>query len=139
MMTILMIEDNECDIDIVKNIFEQSSYPLNVCVARSGEEAIEYLYKENNYASAITPKLIFLDLNLPLMNGFELLDRINQDDDLRKIPVIVLTTSYHIADINNAYERCISCYITKPMDINEFESIVLDISYLWLRVAKLPN
>jgi len=134
-LNILMIEDNECDIDIISNIFEKSRYPIALSIARSAEEALDFLYKEKTNKM---PTIIFLDLHLPLMSGFEFLDTINECDNLRMIPVIIMSTSDNQLDIMNAYQKCISCYLTKPMDIDEFEHMVLDVSYLWLSIAKLP-
>lgn len=136
-ITILLVEDNECDITIAKETFQQANVRVELCIARSGEDAIDFLYKEGNYKNADTPDIIFLDLNLPLMSGFDFLDIVNQNDDLRMIPTVVMTTSNNRNDINNAYQRCISCYLTKPMDINEFEKMILDVMRV-VEIVQLP-
>ena len=123
-INILMIEDNECDIEVVEGAITRLDYPITLHVVKSAEEAIDFLHKRGEYTNQKTPNLIFLDLNLPNMSGIEFLDTINLDDQIRMIPVIIITTSDNHQDIINTYQRCISWYVTKPLDINEFENII---------------
>jgi DNA-binding response OmpR family regulator len=111
----------------------------NLNVARDGEEALLYLHKKGKYKDVTTPDIILLDLNLPKKDGREVLSEIKTDSTLRCIPVIVLTTSSSEEDVTNMYDRYANCYITKPVDFNQFMNVIRCIENFWLTIVKLPK
>ncbi len=136
---ILLIEDNPADVRLTVEALRMGKVYNNLSVARDGLEAIEYLYKKGKYADAATPDLILLDLNLPKKDGRELLAQIKQDASLRSIPVVVLTTSTEREDVMHTYELQANCYITKPVDLEQFFSVVRSVEEFWLSIVKLPS
>lgn len=136
---ILLVEDNEGDIVLTLDAFEESKIKTNISVARNGEEALDFLYKKGQFESAIKPDLILLDINIPIFNGHEVLKKIKEDSTLRKIPVIMLTTSSDRKDVNSAYENYCNSYITKPLDMDEFLKAILKIEQFWLQLSKLAD
>ena len=135
---ILLIEDNSGDVLLTKEAFEEIDYKDHINVARDGEDALDYLYKRGPYERAARPDLILLDLNLPRKDGREVLQVIKQDDSLKSIPVIVLTTSKSDRDIKICYDLHANCYITKPVDFEEFLAIMKQVVDYWLMLVRLP-
>lgn len=112
---------------------------VNLTVAADGVEAMEILKRQGPHATKARPDLILLDLNLPRKNGREVLEEIKADDDLKRIPVIVMTTSKAEQDIHRVYNLNANCYITKPVDLDEFLNVVRSIEDFWLTIVTLPN
>lgn len=136
---ILLVEDNEGDILLIREAFEEAKLATILSVVKDGEKAIHYLEKKENYKDVKTPDLIILDINLPRINGHEVLEFIKSNDDLKTIPVIMLTTSSSEKDIIKSYEKHANCFITKPVEVNDFLEAVLDIEHFWISVVKLPS
>lgn len=136
---ILLVEDNPGDVDLTRDALEQGKILNRLHVADDGLEALAFLRREGKYADAVRPDLILLDLNLPKMDGRELLAEVKQDPDLKRIPVVVLTTSEAEQDILKAYDLHANCYISKPVDLNQFLSVVKSIEDFWLSIVKLPK
>lgn len=136
---ILLVEDNEGDIVLTLDAFEESKIKTKLSVARNGEEALDFLFRNGPFESAEKPDLILLDINIPIYNGHEVLKKIKEDASLRKIPVIMLTTSSDRKDINAAYENYCNSYITKPLDMDEFLKAILKIEQFWLQLSKLAD
>ena len=135
---ILLVEDNPGDVRLTEEALKEGKVINRLSVVPDGVEAIEYLRKRGDYASAATPDLVLLDLNLPKKDGREVLAEVKQDPELRKIPVVVLTTSRDEQDILKSYDLHANCYITKPVDFEQFIRVVRAIEDFWLSVVKLP-
>ncbi|MCB0190305.1 MAG: response regulator [Anaerolineae bacterium] len=135
---ILLIEDNPGDVRLTIEAFKDAKVRNNLMVASDGLEAMAILYKKGKYTDAPRPDLILLDLNLPLKDGREILTEIKADDTLKLIPVVVLTTSNADEDIFRSYELNANCYITKPVDLDQFLKVVKSIESFWLEVVVLP-
>lgn len=138
MVEILMVEDNPADIRLTKEAFKDAKVLNNMHIASDGEEAIAFLRKAGAYAGAPRPDLILLDLNLPKKDGREVLAEIKEDADLRRIPVVVLTTSDDEKDIFKAYDLHVNAYVKKPVDLNQFMKVVEAVEDFWLTVVRLP-
>lgn len=136
---VLLVEDNDGDILLIKEAFEDAKIHINISVVKDGKEAMDFLNKENKYTTVETPDLLLLDINLPKKNGHEVLQYIKGNENLRQIPVVILTTSSADKDINKSYSNYVNCYITKPVDVNDFLSIVSTIENFWISVVKLPT
>ena len=137
-INILLIEDNEGDILLTKEALLEGDVLKELQVVKDGWEALLYLEKKDKYSSAITPDLILLDINLPKMNGYEVLKKIKSNSNINHIPVIMLSTSSSSNDINQCYKNQANCYITKPVDANDFSKVISLIETFWLTTAKLP-
>ena len=135
---ILLVEDNPGDVDLTKEALDHSKMINNLHLVADGVEALAFLRKEGKYASAVHPDLILLDLNLPKKDGREVLAIIKEDPLLKRIPVVVLTTSDAEQDILKAYSLHANCYITKPVDVEKFVLVVKAIEDFWFAVVKLP-
>ena len=135
---ILLVEDNEGDVRLTKEALKEGKVKNNLQVAYDGFEALEYLKREGEYQDRVIPDLILLDLNLPRMDGRELLEKIKEDSDLRRIPVVILTTSKAEEDIVRTYDLHANCYITKPVDLEKFIVVVKSIEDFWMTIVKLP-
>ncbi len=135
---ILLVEDNEGDIRLTQEAFRHSQVGNHLNVVRDGVEAIAFLKREDPYANAVRPDIILLDLNLPKRNGIEVLAEIKQDDQLKRIPVIVLTSSQAEPDILSSYDLHANCFISKPIDLDRFLRVVQSIEDFWLTIVKLP-
>ncbi len=138
-MNILLIEDNPGDVRLTQEAFKEGRLAIDLNVVMDGVEAINYLKKEGNYSDATTPDLILLDLNLPKRDGREVLQEIKTDDHLKRIPVVVLTTSNAEQDILKSYNLHVNCYINKPVDFDKFFDIIQKIEDFWLSTAILPT
>lgn len=136
---ILLVEDNPGDIRLTQEVFKDAKMKNELSVVMDGEEAISYLRKTGKYKDVTTPDLILLDLNLPKKDGREVLAEIKRDSVLTSIPVIILTTSAEEEDIANTYSNHANCYITKPIDFNQFIKVVKAIEDFWLTIVKLPQ
>lgn len=136
---ILLIEDNPGDIRLTKESLKESKIQINLYAVRDGVEAIAFLRKEERYADMPRPSLILLDLNLPKKDGREVLVEIKQDPDLKRIPLIVLTTSDSEDDIINSYNNHANCYVIKPLDFVHFADVVKSIERFWFSTAKLSS
>lgn len=136
---ILLVEDNPGDADLTREAFEEAKIANNLFVAEDGEEAIFFLKRVEGFKDAPIPDVILLDLNLPKKSGHEVLDFIKNDDDLRRIPVIILTSSEADIDILKSYNLHANSFITKPVDLEKFLDVVKTVEDFWLRVVKLPK
>ncbi len=137
-LNILLIEDNPGDADLVAETLEQSRLRLDIAVAVDGAQALARLLREPPFEAAPRPDLILLDLNLPKLGGREVLARIKVEPELREIPVVVLTSSDAEHDIVKSYQLGANCYVTKPVGLAAFQSIVQAIEGFWFTVVKLP-
>jgi chemotaxis family two-component system response regulator Rcp1 len=135
---ILLVEDNPGDVDLAQEILENSKIRNTLSVVGDGVEAIAFLRRTGKYTGATRPDLILLDLNLPRKDGREVLSEIKADDDLKRIPVVVMTTSQAEQDILESYNLHANCYITKPVDLHKFIRVVRAIEEFWLTIVKLP-
>jgi len=129
-----LVEDNEGDIILTREALKEGKIKNEISVARDGEEALAFL-KE----ASLLPDLVLLDINLPRMNGLELLTIIKQDDDLKKIPVIMLTTSVSEKDIFESYTNYANCFISKPVNLPQFMDVVKTIEDFWISIVRLPQ
>ncbi len=137
-MRILLVEDNPGDADLTCESLSESVLQPDISVAVDGEDAIHYLLREGKYADVDQPDLIVLDLNLPKMDGREVLATVKKHEKLRLVPIVVLTTSDAERDVMQSYSLGANCYVTKPVDLKAFQSVVKSIENFWLSVAKLP-
>jgi len=135
---ILLVEDNPGDVRLTKEALKEGRFANIINVAVDGFEAMAFLRREGKYANASRPDLILLDLNLPKKNGREVLAEIKADSDLKRIPVVVLTSSQAEKDIVATYNLHANCYITKPVDFEQFICVVRSIEDFWFAVVKLP-
>lgn len=136
---ILLVEDNEGDILLTQEAFEECKVKTEISVARNGKEALDFLFKRGAFINEKRPDLILLDINLPIFNGHEVLRQIKTDSNLKKIPVIMLTTSSNDKDLDLAYENHCNSYVKKPLEISEFLNAVLKIEEFWLQLTSLSN
>lgn len=136
---ILLVEDNPGDVRLTKEALIEGKILNHLNVVSDGVEAMAFLHRKGNYAGAPRPDLILLDLNLPKKDGREVLAEIKRDKVFRSIPVVVLTSSSAEQDIVKSYNLHANCYITKPVDLDQFISVVKSIEHFWLAVVKLPS
>ena len=136
---ILLVEDDLADVTLTKKALESSKLLIHLNHVEDGQKAMDYLKKRNGYEAVAAPDLILLDLNMPVKDGRETLKEIKEDPDLKKIPVVVLTTSEADTDIAKTYSTGANCYIAKPVDFNQFQKVVNEISNFWFTVVKLPH
>ena len=135
---ILLVEDSPGDVRLTQEILRDAKIANELHVVGDGEEAMAFLRREDGHAGVPRPDLILLDLNLPRKDGREVLEELKAEPDLHSIPVIVLTTSAAERDVLRSYELSASCYITKPIDLNEFITVVRSIENFWLSIVRLP-
>ena len=136
---LLLVEDNPGDVRLTMEALKDANVVNRLSVARDGVEALAFLRREGTYKAAPRPDLILLDLNLPKKDGREVLAEIKQDPNLRRTPVVVLTTSQAEEDILRTYDLHVNCYITKPVDFNQFVKVLHSIEDFWLTVVRLPR
>jgi len=134
-----LVEDSPGDVRLTQEAFRETNMSLHLHVAYDGVEAMMFLKHEGSYADSPRPDLILLDLNLPKMDGREVLSRIKADSDLKSIPTVILTTSDAEVDIAKSYQLQANCYLSKPVQLEAFESLVKSINEFWLTKAKLPR
>ncbi|MCC5655944.1 response regulator [Nostoc sp. XA010] len=135
---VLLVEDNPGDAQLTRIALEDSKISIHLNVVEDGVEAMAFLRKQDKYVKAAHPDIVLLDLNLPRKDGREVLAEIKADENLRRIPVVILTTSQAEEDILKAYNLCANCYITKPVDFDQFVKIVQSIENFWFAIVKLP-
>jgi chemotaxis family two-component system response regulator Rcp1 len=136
---VLLVEDSPGDVRLTQEAFRDANPSITLHVATDGVEAMAFLRNEGAYASSPRPDLILLDLNLPRMDGREVLAQIKGDADLKSIVTVILTTSESEADIVKSYQLQANCYLSKPVQLDDFESLVKSIDDFWLTKAKLPS
>jgi two-component system response regulator len=137
-ITVLMVEDDPDDVYLTRDALRANRLRVNLHVVHDGVEALRFLHRENGYADARRPNLVLLDLNLPGMDGREVLTEMKEDPALTDIPVVVLTTSRAEEDVVSSYRRHANCYVTKPVDIDQFRSVVASIENFWFTIVELP-
>ncbi len=135
---ILLIEDNPADVRLTQEGFNEAKLLTNMTAIMDGKTALDYLFRRGEYTQAVKPDLILLDLNLPGVDGREILKDVKEEPDLRKIPVVVLTSSEAESDIVSAYESHANCFISKPIDFDGFMKVVRSIECFWFSIVKLP-
>ena len=136
---VLLVEDSPGDIRLTQEALKDAKIHINLHVVRDGEQAMSFLMREGEYANAARPDLILLDLNLPKKDGREVLREIKESETLKIIPVVILTTSASEADILRSYLLHANCYITKPVSLDGFLTVVKSIEDFWMSVVKLPS
>ena len=136
---ILLVEDNPGDVRLTIEAFKEGQISNNLHVVKDGVEAMSFLRREGGYATVVHPDLILLDLNLPKKAGSEVLAEIKADEELKRIPVVILTTSSADEDILKAYNLHANCYIAKPLDMEQFVRVIKLIEDFWLTIVKLPK
>jgi chemotaxis family two-component system response regulator Rcp1 len=136
---VLLVEDSPGDVRLTREAFKDAKVHVNLHVAPDGTEAMAFLLREGEHSTAPRPDLILLDLNLPKKDGREVLEEIKKNDNLKTIPVVILTTSASDADILRSYMLHANCYITKPVDLQGFLTVVKSIDGFWLSVVQLPR
>jgi CheY-like chemotaxis protein len=137
-LEVLLVEDNPGDVRLTREALRSSRRPANLTVVGDGVEALAFLHRQGRYEHAPRPDLILLDLNLPRKAGGEVLAEIKSDDQLQSIPVVILTTSRTTRDIIQSYRMHVNCYIAKPVDLDQFMSVVRAIESFWLALVELP-
>ena len=135
---ILLVEDNPADVRLTIEALKEEKVYSNLQVVNDGEEALNFLHKHGKYSNAVRPDLILLDLNLPKIDGREVLKEIKSDEKLKSIPVVVLTASKAEEDIVKSYNLHANCYITKPVDLKQFIKVARSIQDFWITIVKLP-
>ncbi|WP_199328422.1 response regulator [Anabaena azotica] len=135
---VLLVEDNPGDAELTRIALEDSKISVNLNIVEDGVEAMAFLRKQDKYSNVPHPDIVLLDLNLPRKDGREVLAEIKTDNHLKRIPVVVLTTSQAEEDIIKAYNLSANCYITKPVDFDQFVRIVQSIENFWFAIVKLP-
>ena len=137
-INILIVEDNYADIRLVQEVFKEGKLYVNLDAVNDGIEAMAYLRKEDKYKDANRPDIILLDLNMPRKNGYEVLEEVKIDDNLKRIPVIVMTISKAEEDILKSYNLHANAYIVKPVGLNQFIEVIRSLEGFWLTIVKLP-
>ena len=136
---ILLVEDNAGDVRLTREALAEARVPNRLHVVYDGNAALQFLRKEKPYAGAPDPDLVFLDLNIPQVNGFEVLDQIKRDPKLRRIPVMIVTSSMADCDVLRCYNSYANSYVTKPTDFEQYINVVAAIDKFWLSTVRLPG
>lgn len=136
---ILLVEDNEGDVVLAREAFSDSRIRNTISVAHDGQEALDMIFREKEYANFPSPDLILLDINLPRVNGKEVLGKLKEHGQYKNIPVVILTTSDDENDIIESYRNHVNCYLVKPVDISKFLQMITAIENFWLSLVKLPT
>ena len=139
LVEILLVEDNPGDVRLTQEAMKDGKMRNNLSVARDGVEAMAFLRQEGQYADAPRPDVVLLDLNLPKKDGREVLAEIKADPELRRIPVVVLTSSKADEDIASSYDSHANCYVTKPGDLEQFMEVIRSVEGFWVQIVKLPK
>ena len=135
---ILVVEDNEGDIMLITEAFQECKVINDVSVVRNGKLALDYVFKKGNYVKVQSPDIILLDINLPIKNGIEVLMELKSDKTTKHIPIIMLTTSSSESDILKSYNHHANAYITKPVDVSDFLEAIISLEDFWLNIVHLP-
>jgi len=138
-ITILLIEDNPGDVRLIQEAFKKARITNRIHSVLNGDDAMDFLRKEGKFSSSKTPDLVLLDLNLPGKDGRDVLSDMKSDPALKKIPVIILSSSGAEEDIMKSYELSANCYITKPVDVSDFFNVIQLITDFWITIVKLPS
>jgi two-component system, chemotaxis family, response regulator Rcp1 len=136
---ILVVEDNPGDARLIKEVLSENKNSYRLHIVEDGVEAMDFLKKEGRFLNFPRPDLIFLDLNLPKKDGREVLEEIKSDEDLKLIPVVIMTTSQAEEDILHAYSLHANCYVTKPLELDQFNNTIKSIIDFWFALVKLPR
>jgi len=136
---VLLVEDSPGDVRLTREALKEGKVRNNLNVVSDGVEAMEYLRRQGPYAGAVRPDIVLLDLNMPRKDGREVLAEMKADKGLKRIPVVILTTSEAEQDILRTYDLHANCYLTKPVDLDQFISIVKSVEDFWLTIVKLPR
>lgn len=136
---ILLAEDNPGDADLAKEALEESKLKNRLYIVSDGQEALDFLHKKGKYQDVPRPDLMLLDLNMPRVDGREVLKIVKEDEDLRSIPIVILTTSRADEDILKSYNLHANCYISKPLDLDKFIEVVNNIENFWISIVTLPK
>jgi two-component system, chemotaxis family, response regulator Rcp1 len=139
LVDILLVEDNPGDVRLTQEVLKDSKVPNQLIVANNGDEALMCLRRQGKFKDCARPDLILLDLNLPIKDGREVLALIKADENFKRIPVVILTTSKAEEDILKTYDLHANCYVTKPVDLEQFVKVVRSLEDFWLAIVKLPN
>ncbi len=139
LINILLVDDNPDDVELTLAALRKTKLGSHVSIVSDGIEAMQYLLHEGNYRSAPEPSLVLLDLNMPRKDGIEVLAEMKADVRLRKIPVVILTTSEAEVDIVRSYELYANCYISKPVDLSQLVKVVQSLDNFWFGIVKLPS
>jgi CheY-like chemotaxis protein len=135
---VLLVEDNPGDVRLTREAFEMGDVDVDLHVVEDGDEALDFLYAGDGYADRPRPDLVLLDLNLPKRDGREVLDEAKTDEDLAPIPIVILTTSEARQDVLATYGRHANCFVTKPVDLDDFLDVVRGLESFWLDTVRLP-
>jgi CheY-like chemotaxis protein len=138
-LSVLLVEDNPADIRLMKEALRDRRFGNRLSVVTDGEQALDFLFRRGKFVDAPQPALVLLDLNLPKKNGREVLEIIKSDPGLRRIPVIVMTTSQLERDVHNAYDNHANAFITKPLDFDTLVKVIASIEEFWFDIARLPS
>ncbi len=136
---ILLVEDNEGDILLINEALEEAKIIINLSVVRDGQSAVDFLHKKQPFEAVESPDLVLLDVNLPILNGHEVLQHVKSNETLKSIPIIMLTTSSSPKDIEFAYANHVNSYITKPVNVSDFLQVVSGIENFWINIVTLPT
>ncbi len=136
---ILLVEDNPGDVELIQEALQSGKVLNRISIAEDGEVAISFLHREKGYENAPRPDLVLLDLNIPKRNGFEVLAEIRNNSDLSHVPIVILTSSQADRDIVRSYSLHANCFVSKPVDVDEFLSVVRSTGEFWLNIVKLPG
>ena len=136
---ILLVEDNDGDIVLTLEAFEECNVKSNISVVKNGADALDFLFQKGAFSDAKKPDLVLLDINIPIFSGHEVLQKIKADPLLKKIPVVMLTTSFSELDLNKAYENHCNSYVRKPLEMSEFINAILKIEQFWLHLTVFPK
>ena len=135
---VLLVEDNPADVRLLREAFNESTAEHELHTAMDGDEALDFVYRRAVHADKPRPDLILLDINLPKLDGYGVLDALKQEPDLRRIPVIMLTSSHSRADVLKAYDHRANAYLQKPTDLGDYFHVVSEVTRFWLGVVQLP-
>ncbi len=138
-LDILLVEDNPADIRLFQEVIYEEKLPHRVNIAVNGEDALDYLFRRGAYAGAVRPDVVLLDLNLPIVDGHQVLRTMKADPDLRSIPVIVFSSSHAASDIKLSYDANAACYISKPKDLQGFINVCRALQNFWFTLVQLPQ
>jgi chemotaxis family two-component system response regulator Rcp1 len=138
LIEILLVEDNEGDIELTREAFQESKIRNNIHVAKDGQAALDFIYRKSHYEYAVQPDVVLLDINLPKKDGKDVLKIIKNDVGLKHIPIVILTSSEAEKDIIKSYQLHANCYISKPVTLDSFMEVIRSVEEFWLGVVKLP-